>query len=169
MEKSDTLNQKVREGLNRVLVQVPLLFRNFSPEDLRDFMKLGHPLLFKKDDLIIDEYSTEIDTAFLILSGKAAVWKDDIHLAVLSEGDLLGETFLFNKSGRTASVSAMQEDVILLKFFRSEVLDYFRKKPERTFKLFIMNILEIQQRKISFMNARMIQLQKRLLNKDEAE
>jgi CRP-like cAMP-binding protein len=165
MENQGHIQQQLQAGLNKVLVNAPLLFRNFPPEDLRDFIKLGHPESHKKEDLIIDESSTEIDTAFLIVAGKVSVWKDEIHLAVLSEGDFLGETFLFNKGERTASVSA-HEDALLLKFYRSEVLDYFRRKPERLFKLFIMNILEIQQRKISGMNLKLIQLQKRLINKE---
>ncbi|MCH8494623.1 MAG: cyclic nucleotide-binding domain-containing protein [Balneolales bacterium] len=168
MEQTANLQQRVTQGLNNVLKSVPLLFRNFSPEDLRDFLKLGHAQIHRKDDIIIDESSTELDTAFLIVSGKAEVWKDEIHLATISEGDILGETFLFNKIGRTASVSA-QDEVITLKFKRAEVLEYFRRKPERLFKLFTMNIVEIQQRRISTMNARLLQLHKRLLNKDTTE
>lgn len=168
MEKQGQIQQKLQAGLNKVLVNAPLLFRNFPPEDLRDFLKLGHPETHRKGDLIIDETSTEIDTAFLIVSGKVSVWKDEIHLTILSGGDFLGETFLFNKGERTASVTA-HEDTILMKFYRSEVLEYFRSKPERLFKLFIMNIVEIQQRKISGMNIKLIQLQKRLLNKEKIE
>jgi len=102
------------------------------------------------------------------VQGNASVWKDDLHLATIGVGDILGETFLFNKMGRTASVSATDE-VIALKFRRSEVLDFFRKKPERLFKLFTINIVEIQQRRISSMNAKMIQLQKRLMNREGVE
>jgi CRP-like cAMP-binding protein len=168
MDDQLSLQEQVNMGLNNVLRSVPLLFRNFSPEDLRDFMKLGHAQFHRKGDLIIDEESKELDTAFLIVSGKGSVWKDDLHLASISEGDFLGETFLFNKVGRTASVSAT-EDAITLKFKRAEVLDYFRRKPERLFKIFVMNIIEIQQRRIAGMNAKMIQLQKRLMNKESAE
>lgn len=168
MDGNDVMSNNIQVGLNRILMNMPILFRNFTPEDFRDFLKMGHPLHFKKDDLIISESDTEVGTAFLVLEGKVSVWKDEIHLATLSEGDFIGETFLFNKGGRTASVSA-QDDTILLKFFRSEVLDYFRHRPERLFKLFIMNIIEIQQRKISGMNAKMVQLQKRLLNKESTE
>jgi CRP-like cAMP-binding protein len=168
MENLGAINPQMQEGINKILLQSPLLFRNFSSEDLRDFLNIGQPLMFKKEDLIIDEVSSETDTAFLIISGKVSVWKDEIHLASLSEGDFIGETFLFSKGGRTASVSA-QEDTILIKFKRSIVLDYFRSKPERLFKLFIMNIIEIQQRKISGMNVKLIQLQRRLLNKESSE
>lgn len=168
MDSSTFINQRIKEGLNRILLNAPMLFKNFSSEDLRDFLKLGHPQMHKKGDVIITEDSLEIDTAFLIVSGKVSIWKDEIHLAVLSEGDFLGETFLFGKGSRTASVTA-NEDAIVLKFIRSEVLDYFRQKPERVFKLFIMNIIEIQQKKISGMNVKLVQLQRRLLNKDQSE
>ncbi len=160
--------QRVQDGINRMLMQMPMLFRNFPPEDLRDFLKIGLPQIYKKDDLIIDESAGEANTAFLIIEGSVSVWKDDIHLATLNEADFIGETFLFTKGGRTASVSA-HSDAILLKFNRSDVLDYFRRKPERLFKLFIMNIIEIQQRKISGMNIKMTQMQKRLINKESQE
>lgn len=168
MEHELSLQQRVREGLTDVLNQLPLLFRNFPPEDLRDFLRLGHAREYKKDDIIIDEASTELDTAFLIVSGKASVWKDELHLATIGAGDILGETFLFNKMGRTASVSAT-EDVIALIFRRSEVLDFFRRKPERLFKLFTINIVEIQQRRIAGMNSKLIQLQRRLIQREGAE
>jgi len=168
MENMGTLNTQMQKGINNILLQAPLLFRNFSSEDLRDFLKIGQPLIYKKEDLIIDEATRETDPAFLIISGVVSVWKDEIHLATLSNGDFIGETFLFSKGGRTASVSAM-EDTFLLEFKRAVVLDYFRSKPERLFKLFIMNIIEIQQRKISSMNMKLIQLQRRLLNKDSSE
>ena len=168
MDTNNLSLNRVQGGINRMLVQMPILFRNFPPEDLRDFLKIGHPQFHKKDDLVIDEKSSELDTAFLVIEGSVSIWKDDILLAILNEGDFIGETFLFTKGGRTASVNA-QDDAILLKFYRSEVLDYFRRKPERLFKLFIMNIIEIQQRKISGMNVKMAQLQKRLLNKESTE
>lgn len=168
MEHELTLQHRVNEGLADVLQHVPLLFRNFPAEDLRDFLRLGHARQYKVDDIIIDEASTELDTAFLIVKGKASVWKDDLHLASIGAGDILGETFLFNKVGRTASVSATEE-VIALIFKRAEVLDFFRRKPERLFKLFTINIVEIQQRRISNMNAKMIQLQRRLLQREGAE
>jgi CRP-like cAMP-binding protein len=165
METRELSANRIQNGINRMLVQMPLLFRNFPPEDLRDFLHIGQPQIHEKDDLIIDESNDEANTAFLIIEGSVSVWKDDIHLATLNEGDFIGETFLFTKGGRTASVSA-SDDAILLKFNRSEVLEYFRRKPERLFKLFIMNIIEIQQRKISGMNVKMTQLQKRLLAKE---
>lgn len=168
MEQATNLQQKVNQGLAEVLRNVPLLFRNFPPEDLRDFLRLGHAKVYKTDDLIIDEASTELDTAFLIVSGKASVWKDELHLATIGAGDILGETFLFNKAGRTASVSATEESIALI-FRRAEVLEYFRRKPERLFKLFIINILEIQQKRIAGMNAKMIQLQRRLLQREGSE
>lgn len=168
MEQVTNLQQKVNQGLAEVLRNVPLLFRNFPPEDLRDFLRLGHAKVYKTDDLIIDEASTELDTAFLIVSGKASVWKDELHLATIGAGDILGETFLFNKVGRTASVSATEECIALI-FRRAEVLEYFRKKPERLFKLFTINIVEIQQRRIAGMNAKMIQLQRRLLQREGSE
>lgn len=146
---------------------IPLLLKNFPSDDLRHFLAIGHVEHYQKDDVIIADDGSAADSAYLVVEGRVSVYKDDIHLATLAKGDFMGETFLFTKGFRTANVTA-DEPSTLLRFDRAETLDYFRRKPERLFKIFIMNIVEIQQKKIVNMNQKLMTIQRRLLNMEAA-
>lgn len=154
------------EKVHNLLQNSPLLFRKFEPDELRHFLKLGHHENYQKDDIVVQESAQSINSAFLIVDGKVSIWSEEIHLADLGSGDFIGETFLFSKGARTATVKAAQ-NTIILRFDRDDVLGFFRSKPERLFKIFIMNIIEIQQRKISSMNSNMMQLKRRLLKNED--
>ncbi|MEX0684671.1 MAG: cyclic nucleotide-binding domain-containing protein [Balneolales bacterium] len=154
------------DNVLKLLQRAPLLFRKFEPDELRHFLKLGHNENYQKDDIIVQESEEPSTTAYLILEGSVAIWSEEIHLADLFVGDFIGETFLFGNAIRTATVKAANEAVVL-RFDRDEVLGFFRTKPERLFKVFIMNIIEIQQRKITTMNQKMIQLKRRLFKNED--
>lgn len=148
------------------LETVPLLLKNFPSDDLRHFLAIGHLEHYQKQDVIIMDDNSPSTSAYLLVEGRVSVWKDDIHLASLNAGDFIGETFLFTKGSRSASVTA-EDTCTLLRFDRQDTLDYFRRKPERLFKIFIMNIVEIQQKKIINMNQKLITIQRRLLHQEK--
>lgn len=150
------------EYLRRLIKEPPVLLKNFHYEDVMDFLSIGLEERFLKDDIIINE-SEYVNSAYLIASGRVSVWKENIQLAVLDEGNFLGETFLYSKNNRMAKVIAEDEST-LLRFERYETLNFFRKKPEKLFNIFTRNIIEIQQKKINNMNIQLLQLKKRLLN-----
>jgi signal-transduction protein with cAMP-binding, CBS, and nucleotidyltransferase domain len=147
--------------IKQFLKEPPALLRNFHHDDIMEFLSLGNEENFVQDDVVIKE-SEYVNSAFLIASGKVAVWKDNIQLAVLSDGNFLGETFLFSKNNRMAKV-IYEDESVLLRFERYDALNFFRKKPEKLFNIFTRNIIEIQQKKISNMNIQLLQLKKRLL------
>ncbi|TVQ10957.1 MAG: cyclic nucleotide-binding domain-containing protein [Balneolaceae bacterium] len=138
-----------------VFDQCPQLLRNFPHDDLRHFLSMGRTVHFKAFDTVVKESVDTINSAFLVVSGSLKVSKDGVTLAVLGTGDFLGETFLFSQGKRMASVTA-ETSTIALRFERDEVLDFFKKKPERLFKLFILNLLEVQQRKIDMLNSNLV-------------
>lgn len=164
MQNNDqpTKKDSTPEYIRRFLKEPPLLLKNFHHEDIMEFLTLGEVRHFVQDDVIIneDEY---VNSAYLIASGSVSVWKDNIQLAVLSEASFLGETFLFSKNNRMAKVVS-EGDSMLIRFERYQALNFFRKKPEKLFNIFTRNIIEIQQKKISNMNVKLLQLKKRLLN-----
>lgn len=145
---------------------VPLLLKNFPSDDLRHFLGIGHVEHYQKQDVIITDDHSPATSAYLVVDGRVSVWKDDMHLATLNTGDFIGETFLFTRGLRSASVVA-DDACTVLRFDRQDTLDYFRRKPERLFKIFIMNIVEIQQKKIVNMNQKLITIQRRLLQIDQ--
>lgn len=161
-----TENQAEKEStpeyIRKFLKEPPLLLRNFHYEDIMEFLNLGKEERFVQDDIIINE-AEYVNSAFLISEGSVSIWKDNIQLATLEQGNFLGETFLFSKNNRMAKVVA-DGDTQLLKFERYDALNFFRKKPEKLFNIFTRNIIEIQQQKISNMNVQLLQLKKRLLD-----
>lgn len=150
--------------IRKFLQQPPLLLKNFHNEDVLAYLNLGEEQRYVQDDVILNE-DQYINSSYLIAKGRVCIWKDNIQLATLKEGEFLGETFLFSKNNRIANVIA-EEESLLLKFDRSEVLNFFRKKPEKLFNIFTRNIIEIQQRKINNMNGQLLQLKKRLLKEN---
>ncbi len=148
--------------LRKLLKSPPHLLKSFHYEDVLAFLQMGEEQRFVSHDLVFDQ-SDYITSAFLVADGKVTVWNDNIELANLGAGSFLGETFLFSKHTRMAKVTA-HNDCILLKFERYDVLNYFRRRPEKLFNIFTKNIIEIQQDKIQNMNVQLLQLKKRLLD-----
>lgn len=81
----------------KFLKEPPLLLKNFHYEDVLEFLQLGIEEKFQADDIILNE-SEYVNSAYLVADGKVAIWKDNIQLATLSEGNFLGEAFLFSKN-----------------------------------------------------------------------
>ncbi|MDZ7693847.1 MAG: cyclic nucleotide-binding domain-containing protein [Balneolaceae bacterium] len=154
--------EETPDYIRKFLKEPPLLLRNFHYEDIMEFLNLGEPVQFFQDDVVVKD-SEYVNSAFLIAEGRVSVWKDNIQMAVLSEGNFLGETFLFSKNNRMARVVS-EDDSLLLRFERYDALNFFRKKPEKLFNIFTRNIIEIQQQKISNMNVQLLKLKKRLLS-----
>lgn len=159
---NDTSGDLMSDHIKKFLKEPPLLLKNFHYEDVLEFLELGIEERFHKDDIILNE-SEYVNSAYLVADGRVAIWKDNIQLAILSDGNFLGESFLFSKNNRMAKVTS-EGDCILLRYERYEALNFFRKKPEKLFNIFTKNIIEIQQRKISNMNVQLLNLKKRLLN-----
>ncbi|MBP3191903.1 Crp/Fnr family transcriptional regulator [Natronogracilivirga saccharolytica] len=149
------------EKVQDILQNVPALFRKFSPDDLRGFFITGELETFQSGEIVTREASEQVHNGWLIADGVLSVWTDNIKVASLGPGDFIGEEFLFSKGVRAATVKA-ESDVALIRFDRESVIDFFRTRPERIFKIFIMNLLEIQQRKIKSMNNKVARLQRKL-------
>lgn len=163
MSNEDEIKKEAApEYIRQFLKEPPMLLRNFHYEDIMEFLNLGKLEKFVQDDIVVNK-SEYVNSAFLIADGEVTIWKDNIQLATLKEGDFIGETFLFSKNNRMAKVVA-EGDTKLLKFERYDALNFFRKKPEKLFNIFTRNIIEIQQNKINNMNIQLLQLKKRLLD-----
>ncbi len=138
----------------------PVLLQNFNREDITSFLDVGVIERYSLGDPIMKEGEIG-NSACLIVSGLVSVWKYNNMIVTLDAGEFIGEMFLFNQSRRIANVLA-EEQTLILRFHRKAVLDYFRTKPERLFKIFIMNIINIQQQKIEAMDKKIITLQEKL-------
>jgi len=148
-----------------ILQDPPVLLQNFSEEDIRDFLAVGDVEKFTLGDLIMREGESG-NSACLLTKGLVSIWKNNIHITNLERGSFIGEMFIFNPSKRIANVVA-EEDTVVLRFTRKRTLDFFRKKPERLFKIFIINIVNLQQKKIAAMDEKISQLQQKLLQAEQ--
>lgn len=165
LNEEDSSVNSLPEYAHQFLKEPPELLTGFHYEDIEAFLILGTEERFVTGDVVLRE-EDRIKCAYLIGKGSISVWKDNIELAVLGEGDILGETFLFNKFNKPGKIQS-EGDSIVLKFERYEVLNYFRRKPEKLFNIFTKNIIDIQQKKINNINWQLVKLKKRLLETDK--
>ncbi len=164
-EQKQVQSEDSIEYIRSFLREPPVILKNFHHEDILEFLNCGSLNHFVKDDVILKP-SEYVNSAYLMVDGKAAVWQDNIQLAVLNKGAFMGETFLFSKNTRIAQVVAV-EDSTLLEFERHSVLNFFRKKPEKLFNIFTRNIIQLQQYKLGNMNNQLFNLKKRLLSENK--
>jgi CRP-like cAMP-binding protein len=155
-------DQSVMEHLNKMLAQSPPIFRNFPHEDLNELLHVGEVEQYDPSQRIIDEIDPTCETAFLILEGKVSQSRDGINLGTFGPGCFLDEMFLFGKGSRLASVVAL-EPTTVIKFRRDAVMDFFRSKPERLFTIYIINILDLQQRRVGMLTNAFVRAQKTVL------
>ncbi|MBN2731057.1 MAG: cyclic nucleotide-binding domain-containing protein [Balneolaceae bacterium] len=160
-ENNNVQSNSTPDYIRFFLKEPPLILKNFHHEDVMEFLKCGEKQHFLQDDVIVRE-GDYVNSAYLVAEGKVAIWQENIQLATLSTGTFLGETFLFSKNNRVAKVVSVEEST-LLRFERHDILNFFRRKPEKLFNIFTRNIIEIQQAKISNMNVQLFNLKKRLL------
>jgi len=166
MLNDDQSSENNLPGYSRkFLKEPPDLLRGFHYEDVQAFMTLGIEERFVAGDIVTRE-NEAIKCAYLVGKGDISIWKNSIELSHMSEGDFLGETFLFNKFYKPGKILA-EADTILLKYDRFDVLNYFRKKPEKLFNIFTKNIIDLQNNKINSLNMQLIKLKQRLLDTDK--
>ena len=88
-------------------------FNSFSKEQLGTILEASNVIRIKKTTVVVNE--GEIDDSFyIILSGKAAVVKNNVTIATIGRGECFGEMAYLSGTSRTASVMA-ETDCILLK------------------------------------------------------
>ncbi|MDI6402088.1 cyclic nucleotide-binding domain-containing protein [Balneolaceae bacterium ANBcel3] len=159
---SDMTSLIDHERVQPIVKEVPTLFRKFSPEEFRDFLDTGQLETYQAGQIILSETGEETEDGWLVADGLMSIWKDNLEVAQQSAGDFFGEEFLFRRGARIATVKA-NTDVALIRFQRDHILDYFRRRPERLFKIFIMNLLEIQHKRIVAMNKKNALLQRKIM------
>ena len=117
------------------------------------FKKSGREVSFKKQDLIFRE-GDKSDSAFYIKKGKVEIftkkYEDRKVLAVLKEGEMVGEMSLFEDSPRSASGRAI-EDSILLEVSKNKFHAFLQKEPKKAF-IFTREIVEIISQRLRIAN-----------------
>lgn len=163
-DQSTPMNS-IPDYTRKFLKEPPFILKDFHYEDVLDFLKSGTEERYTSGDIIFNEDDL-LKSAYLLVHGSVSLWYKNIELETISEGAVLGDTFLFSKFTKIAKAQA-ETDVILLKFERYDTLNFFRKRPEKLFNIFTKNIIENQQKKLQSLHLQVISLKKRLLDKNE--
>jgi CRP/FNR family cyclic AMP-dependent transcriptional regulator len=116
-----------------------VLFREFTPQELDEFLDLLDPVMAKAGDIVVRQEDLG-DCMYILVSGRCRVVHHkngrDIDLAILNEGDFFGELALVDEGPRSADVIAL-EDVALLKITQAVVAAVAGVFPTAAFKLLI--------------------------------
>jgi CRP-like cAMP-binding protein len=116
-----------------------VLFREFTPQELDEFLDLLDPVQAKAGDLVVQQ-DDRGDCMYILVGGQCRVVHHksgrDIDLAILKEGDFFGELALVDEGPRSADVIALT-DVTLLKITQAVVAAVAGVYPTAAFKLLI--------------------------------
>ncbi|MDK9700547.1 MAG: cyclic nucleotide-binding domain-containing protein [bacterium] len=137
------------------------LLQGFSNYERESFLQLGREVEYPMHSLVVEE-GLPANNFFVILDGSVEIWSHDVQVlyTILKRGAVFGELSFFSSS-RVATVRT-QSDSDCLVFDRERVLDWFRRREERLFKLFVFNITRIIIAKLRGANDRIRDLETRL-------
>ena len=134
-------NGKFDDVIDYVL-NVPF-FESFSKDQVNEILGTGNIVKVPKGNVMITEGDID-DSFFIILSGSAAVRKEDKIIARIGRGECFGEMSYLSGQARAATVSA-DTDCILLKV-SATLLD---KSPESMQVPFLKNFAQAVIRRLS--------------------
>jgi CRP-like cAMP-binding protein len=148
--------------VQKMLNHVPLILRNFPPEELRSFLLCGQFEEYETAENILSKTDDVINDGILVVEGSIDILFKNILTANLRAGDFTGETFLFSSSAFRGNLVTTSPTAIF-RYKKAHILDFFEHRSERLFKIFIMNILEVQQEKLNQATQKILNLQKKLI------
>lgn len=122
------------------------LLNGFQDNELDDFFRMGFLQEFYLNDVILAENNEDLHI-YIILDGEVSLWKNDAPVMRLKTGDVFNETRIFSVKPDVTVVRA-EEQLKLFKVHRDKLLGYFLSKPERLFKVFILNVVAVLLGKI---------------------
>ncbi len=130
------------------------LFKDFSPEELENFLPIIQTLTLTAGDILFNDGEPG-DSLYIIKSGSIRIFKvidseagTEKSLALLEAGTFLGEMSLIEGSTRSASARA-EIDSTILKITRSDFLKLLRSYPKAAIRLFIsfVNVVSARLRR----------------------
>lgn len=133
------------------------LFREFTEEEIGDFLELLDPLSSKAGEIVVPQDEVG-DSMFVLTQGKCRIAHHkggfEIELGTLAEGDFFGELALIDKGPRSADVIAVS-DVALLKVSQSALAAFAQIHPTGAYKL-LMAIGRIMVERLRVANKRYV-------------
>lgn len=134
------------------------LLHGFSMYERDSFLQMARIVEYPIHSLIVRE-GYPSNHFYIVLSGRVSIWSHDfkVKYQILTKGSVFGEVAFFGPS-RVATVEA-ETIAEALQFEREKVLDWFRRREERLFKLFVFNLTRIIISKLIGANERIRELE----------
>lgn len=123
------------------------LLAGFARQDRREFLAAGRPLEIAIQEQFMDEGERDLNL-YVILTGSVSAWRGGVKVATLGPGEVLNETKIFLPRPNPLAAMAEAEDTAVLRLPRAELLAFFRDRPERLLKVFVLNIVAILAQKL---------------------
>lgn len=157
-QKKDLLHHP---RVQQVLGSSLLLLRKFPPEDYREFLLCGNLEEFNAGETIVSEKDSFVNDGWLVVDGSVSLFKEDVYIAKLHPGDFIGETFLFKNRTPSGTLIATRPTAVI-RFKREDVLHFFESRHDRLFKMFIMNLIDLQNQKLIYAGKKLLYIQRKL-------
>ena len=125
----------------------PKLLAGFAPRDRRDFLAAGEPVQLTAGESLMEEGERDL-SLYLVLSGSVSAWRGGAKVATLGAGEVLNETKMFLPRPNPVAAVCESQEAAILRLRRAELLAYFRDRPERLLKVFVLNIVAILAQKL---------------------
>ena len=135
-----------------------LIFFGLSDEQIKGIAEVAEQQVYNGGELICRE-GERGDSMFIVLSGKVDVLKKnregrEVKLATLSPGAIFGEMTLVNVEPRSATVSAVEEAVVVI-LKNSALSDIFMQDRELLIVILI-NIARILSKRLREANEKLM-------------
>lgn len=117
------------------------LFRGLPSEELAQIAEIAEEVPFAAGDPVFAEGEIG-DALYLVVEGTVRVHKGDKQLAQLGVRDVVGEMAVLDGDPRSASVTAVQ-DAVLLKIGRDDFRDILSERPE-----IAMGVMKVLSRRL---------------------
>ena len=136
------------------------LLQNFDRATAQEFLRLGETRFFESNENIIKEGS-EDDKVFIIIKGEISIWQGGAELYRLNANESYGEMRIFRHNFRVQTLTSETSGRIV-EIGKSAILDFFKGKEEKLFKLFVFNTLNSLYSKLRKASSNVVQLERML-------
>lgn len=161
-QNNEVTNLLEHDRVQQILESSPLLLRQFSPEEFREFILCGELEEYDAGETIVSEKDDLTNSGWMVAEGSISLFKEDVFIARLQEGDFVGETFLFKRRAPSHTLVATRPTAVI-RFDREPVLNFFNNRPDRLFKVFIVNLIDLQNQKLVYAGKKILYLQRKLM------
>ncbi|MCH8486775.1 MAG: cyclic nucleotide-binding domain-containing protein [Candidatus Cyclonatronum sp.] len=139
--------ENISAALEQLQSEPPTLFRNIPKHDLAELFTAASRRRAEPFEELLPGFPDGNGHGFLVVEGLVEARRNGTIIEQFSAGDFIGEAFLHSKAQLSCELRATVPTWVLI-FKRSDLVQFFRTRPEKTLKIYTMNVIEAQHRHI---------------------